>query len=594
MVGAPVTGAGANDGATTTAGAPASDGAATTAGAPANDGVATTARVAADTAITEGAMTGSLRRRKRLTLACMCFALFMVMLDSTVVNLALKTIQVKMGASFSEVQWIVDAFVLALASLLLTGGTLGDLFGRRRAFIAGLALFTGGSVLCALAPSTSFLIGSRVVQGIGGALMLPSTLSILTNTFPDPRERARAIGMWAGISGLALAVGPLIGGFLVDRFDWQSIFWINVPIGVVALVMALLLVPESSDRAGRDLDLVGQVTAVIGLVALTYAFIEANSYGWTSARIVSCFVVSAIALSLFIVVELRGKTPLLQLKFFRNGTFAGANLVGVIVSFAFFGVIFFLSLFMQEVQGYTPTQAGALQLPATLGIMAAAILSGRIVGRFGARLPITVGLCMTGTALLCLTSVQPNTGYVSFWYWLLVMGVGNGLIMSPMTTAIMGTVPAARAGMASATSNTMRQVGSVFGIAVLGTLVTRRFTDQMVIALRTLRLPAAVGNAIMTMAKEGRSAATGKLPPGLDAAAIQRTVGNAFAMGFTSGMHLALWVSGLMMLAGAPIAFLTIRRTAPRHVAAREAVAQQVENVTLDDDAASAPAEMRP
>ncbi len=531
---------------------------------------------AADTVITEGAMTADLRRRKRLTLACMCFALFMVMLDSTVVNLALKTIQVKMGASFSEVQWIVDAFVLALASLLLTGGTLGDLFGRRRAFIGGLALFTGGSVLCALAPSTSFLIGSRVVQGIGGALMLPSTLSILTNTFPDPRERARAIGMWAGISGLALAVGPLIGGFLVDRFDWQSIFWINVPIGVVALVMALLFVPESSDRAGRNLDLAGQVTAVIGLVALTYAFIEANTYGWTSARIVSCFVIAALALGLFIVVELRGKTPLLQLKFFRNGTFAGANIVGVIVSFAFFGVIFFLSLFMQEVQGYTPTQAGALQLPATLGIMAAAILSGRIVGRFGARPPITIGLLMTGSALLFLTGVQPTTGYASFWYWLLLMGVGNGLIMSPMTTAIMGTVPAARAGMASATSNTMRQVGSVFGIAVLGTLVTRRFTDQMVAALRTLHLPAAVGNAIMTMAKEGRSAAPGKLPPGLDAAAIQRTVGNAFATGFTSGMHLALWVSGLMMLAGAPIAFLTIRRTAPHHVAARD-VARQVE-----------------
>ena len=414
-----VTGAGANDGATTTAGAPATNGAATT-GAPANDGVATTARVAANTAITEGAMTGSLRRRKRLTLACMCFALFMVMLDSTVVNLALKTIQVKMGASFSEVQWIVDAFVLALASLLLTGGTLGDLSGRRRAFIAGLALFTGGSVLCALAPSTSFLIGARGA----GHRRRPHAAEHAVDPhqhLPRPRERARAIGMWAGISGLALAVGPLIGGFLVDRFDWQSIFWINVPIGVVALVMALLLVPESSDRAGRDLDLVGQVTAVIGLVALTYAFIEANSYGWTSARIVSCFVVSAIALSLFIVVELRGKTPLLQLKFFRNGTFAGANLVGVIVSFAFFGVIFFLSLFMQEVQGYTPTQAGALQLPATLGIMAAAILSGRIVGRFGARLPITVGLCMTGTALLCLTSVQPDTATsrsgTGCWSW---------------------------------------------------------------------------------------------------------------------------------------------------------------------------------
>jgi EmrB/QacA subfamily drug resistance transporter len=532
-------------------------------------------RIVARMKSAEETMPNADRRRNRLTLACMCFALFMVMLDGTVVNLALKTIQVKLGATFSEVQWIVDAFVLALASLLLTGGTLGDLFGRRKAFIGGLALFTGGSVLCALAPSTSFLIGARVVQGIGGALMLPSTLSIITNTFRDPRERARAIGMWAGISGLALAVGPLIGGTLVDRFDWQSIFWINVPIGVVALFMAVLFVPESSDRAGRDLDLPGQVTAVVGLVALTYAFIEANTYGWTSARIVSCFVVSAIALGLFLVVELRGRTPLLQLKFFRSGTFSGANLVGVIVSFAFFGVIFFLSLFMQEVQGYSPTKAGVLQLPATLGIMAAAIVSGRIVGRIGARLPITLGLLMTGTALLCLTSVQPDTGYSSFWYWLLLMGVGNGLIMSPMTTAIMGTVPTARAGMASATSNTMRQVGSVFGIAVLGNLVTRRFIDQMSTAVRALHLPGPVSSAIMTMAREGRGATPAKMPPGIDAAAIGHTVGNAFAAGFTSGLHLALWVSGIMLLVGAPIALMTIRGTAPHHVAAREAVAQK-------------------
>jgi EmrB/QacA subfamily drug resistance transporter len=528
-----------------------------------------------ESAIPDGAKANADRRRKRLTLACMCFALFMVMLDSTVVNLALKTIQIKMHASYSEVQWIVDAFVLALASLLLTGGTRGDLFGRRRAFISGLALFTGGSVLCALAPSTSFLIGSRVVQGVGGALMLPSTLSIITNTFRDPRERARAIGLWAGISGLALAVGPLIGGTLVDRFDWQSIFWINVPIGVVALIMAALFVPESSDRAGRSLDLPGQVTAVVGLVALTYAFIEANTYGWTSPRIVSCFVVSVVALGLFLVIELRGRSPLLQLKFFRSGTFSGANLVGVIVSFAFFGVIFFLSLFMQEVQGYSPTEAGALQLPATLGIMVAAIVSGRIVGRIGARLPITVGLLMTGTALLFLTSLSPTSGYASFWYWLLLMGVGNGLIMSPMTTAIMGTVPAPRAGMASATSNTMRQVGSVFGIAVLGNLVTRPITDQTLVALRALQLPPALTSGIMTAVKEGRDLAPGKLPPGVDGAALGHVVKSASAAGFTSGMHAALWVSGIMLLVGAPIALATIRGTAPHHVAAREAAAQK-------------------
>ena len=309
------------------------------------------------------------RRTKLVTLGTMCFALFMVMLDSTVVNLALPTIQRKLGASISELQWIVDAFVLALASLLLTGGTLGDMFGRRKAFISGLALFTGGSLFCALAPSTHLLIAGRVLQGVGGAIMLPSTLSILTNTFPDPKERAQAIGMWAGISGLALAVGPLIGGTMVDNLGWQSIFLINLPIGALALTLAFLFVPESADRAGRNLDLPGQVSAVIGLGSLTYAFIEANTYGWGSTLILTCFIVAAASLVLFLVVERRSKSPMLQLKFFGNTTFSGANLVGVIVSFAFFGVIFFLSLFMQEVQGYSPTKAGILQLPATLGIM---------------------------------------------------------------------------------------------------------------------------------------------------------------------------------------------------------------------------------
>jgi EmrB/QacA subfamily drug resistance transporter len=501
-----------------------------------------------------------LKRIKRVTLGTMCFALFMVMLDSTVVNLALPTIQRELGASMSELQWIVDAFVLALASLLLTGGTLGDMYGRRRAFMTGVALFAAGSTVCALAPSTSVLIGGRLLQGVGGAVMMPSTLSILTNTFPDPRERARAIGMWAGISGLALAVGPLVGGWMVDHLGWQSIFWINVPIGALALVLAARFVPESSDRAGRSLDVPGQLTAIVGLAALTYAFIEANTYRWTSARILASFVVAAVSLTAFIIVELRGKTPLLQLKFFRDRTFSGANFVGVVVSFGFFGVVFFLSLFMQEVQGYTPTHAGVLQLPSTLGVMCAAIVSGRLVARVGARLPITVGLLTAGTALLFLTGVQPETPYASFWYWLLLMGLGIGLIMSPMTSAIMGTVPPARAGMASATSNTMRQIGSVFGIAVLGNIVTHVFTSDLRSALATFKLPPAVGARIMAVAGQGREAASTQTIPGVDMAALGHTI----AQSFTNGIHVALWVSGIMLLAGAPVAYVTVRYSALR------------------------------
>jgi EmrB/QacA subfamily drug resistance transporter len=501
------------------------------------------------------------RQTKLITLGTLCFALFMVMLDSTVVNLAMPTIQRKLGASLTELQWIVDAYILLLASLLLTGGTLGDMFGRKKAFLGGLVVFTGGSLFCALSPSTGVLIAARALQGIGAAIMMPSTLSILTNTFPDPKERAQAIGAWAGISGLALAIGPLIGGAMVDSLGWQSIFLINVPIGLIALAVALRFVPESADRAGRSLDLPGQASAAIGLGALTYAFIEANTYGWASARILTCFAVAAVALSLFAVIELRSKSPMLQFSFFRNSTFCGANLVGVIISFGFFGVIFFLSLFLQEVQGYSPIRAGVLQLPCTLSIVVTAVASGRIVGRVGSRLPMTFGLAMLGAGLLFLTTLQPTSPYSSWWYYLVLIGLGMGLIMSPMTSAIMSTVPAARAGMASATSNTLRQVGSVFGIAVLGNLVTHRFTSDLSSALHAYHLPADVTKAIMAVASQGRQAMPTGTLPGVDAAAIGHTIG----VSFTSGLHLALWVSGLLLLlAGVPVAWLMIRGSAPQ------------------------------
>ncbi len=537
------------------------------------------------------------RRMKLITLGTMCFTLFMVMLDSTVVNLALATMQRKLGASISGLQWIVDAYVLFLASLLLTGGTLGDMFGRRKAFIGGLALFTLSSMLCALSPSLDWLIAARCLQGAGAAIMMPTTLSILTATFPDPRERAQAIGTWAGVSGLALAVGPLIGGTMVDSLGWQSIFWINVPVGITAILLALWFVPESAQREGRGLDLLGQALAIIGLAALTYAFIEANTYGWTSTRILTLFVTAAVTLSAFVVVELRSRTPMVQLAFFRNGTFTGANIVGLIVSFGFFGIVFFLSLFFQEIQGYSPAQAGLLSLPMTLAVVVSAMLSGRVVSRVGARLPITFGLLLTGFGLLSLTTVQATTPYSQIWFLLVPIGFGNGMVMSPMTTAIMSTVPPSRAGMASATSNTMRQVGSVFGIAVLGSIVTQSFTSHLRESLLALRLPAAMVERVMAIAAQGREAAAAQASHGVDLAAIGRLVADAFTAGFHSG----LWISGIMLLLGSPVAFLTIRheahhvtderRVAPGADAAGEARAAGAEAPAAPNLSTAAPVE---
>ena len=510
------------------------------------------------------------RRTKLFTIGATCFGLFMVMLDNTVVNLALPTIQRELGSGLSGLQWIVDAFVLLLASLMLTGGTLGDLYGRKRLFMTGVVIFTGGSLFCALSPSVETLIAGRAIQGVGAAVMMPSTLAILTNTFQDPKERAQAIGIWAGVSGIALALGPALGGVMVDAFGWQSIFYLNLPIGAIALAIAARVVRESKNPQGRSLDVVGQLLAVGGLGALTYALIEANSYGWSSTVIVSLFAVAGAVLAGFALWEARAKSPLLQLSFFRNTTFLGANLVGLCVSFGFFGMLFFLALFMQNVQGYSATGAGVRQLPSTLAVMTTAILAGRVVGRIGARLPMTVGLALMGAGMLGFTAVQASTPYHSYWWILTILGIGAGLVMSPMTTAVMSTVPPQRAGMASATLNTSRQIGGVFGIALLGSLVTGRFTANLADALQRLGLPPSVALKVAEVGRESRGAmATTSLMPGMNGTAITSAVNESFV----SGIHLALWVAGTVVLIAAVVSALMIRGTSPKAQLARQAAA---------------------
>ena len=507
------------------------------------------------------------RRLKYFTLGAMCFSLFMVMLDNTVVNLALPTIGRQLGSGISGLQWILDAFILLLASLMLTGGTLGDLYGRRRAFMTGLAVFTGGSLFCALSPNIGSLIAARAIQGVGAAIMMPNTLAIITNTFHDPKERAQAIGIWAGVSGISLALGPVLGGVMVDAWGWQSIFYLNVPIGVVALTITALVVSESKNPEGRGLDVTGQVLAVIGLGALTYALIEANNYGWRSTRIVTLLAVGVATLIGFGLWESRTKSPMLRLTFFRNITFAGANLVGFVISFGFFGMLFFLALFMQNVQGFSATGAGVRQLPSTIAVMIFAVLSGRIAGRVGARIPMTIGMFLVGAGLLAFSTVQATTHYSHYWFFLAVVGVGTGLVMSPMTTAAMSTVPTARAGMASATLNTTRQVGGVFGIAVLGAIVTDIFASRLVSALTALHLPGPVVTQIAAAAQNSQERGTMPNIPGVDASAINAAIGNSF----TSGLHMALWVAGPILLVGAVLAAIMIRHTAPTAQLARRA-----------------------
>jgi EmrB/QacA subfamily drug resistance transporter len=409
--------------------------------------------------------------RRWWTLAAVSFGLFMIMLDNTVVNVALPAIQRDLGAGLSELEWIVSGYALTFAALMLTGGKLADLLGRRRVFVGGLAVFAGSSLACALAPSAGFLIGARIVQGAGAALMNPATLSIISATFP-PRERGSAIGIWAGVSALALAIGPLVGGLLTEHVGWSSIFYLNVPIGIVAIAASFLLIDESKDTTeGRRPDVPGQLASAVGLFALTYALIEANTYGWGSGRIAGALALAAAALLAFVLLERHQRAPMLDLGLFRNGTFAGANVVLLLVALAMFGVFFFLSLYMQNILGYSPVEAGAAFLPMTGLVIVVAPLAGRLSDRVGSRWLLTGGMALLALQLLYFSRLGVNEGFWSLVPGMLLGGLGMPAVMAPASAAALSGVPVDKAGVGSAVLNSSRQLGGSIGVALMGAIM---------------------------------------------------------------------------------------------------------------------------
>jgi EmrB/QacA subfamily drug resistance transporter len=412
--------------------------------------------------------------RRWWTLGALCFALFMIMLDNTVVNVALPAIQSDLGISVSELEWTVAAYALTFASLLLTGGKLGDLLGRRLIFTIGLAVFTLSSLACGLASSAPELISARAVQGIGAALMMPATLSIISATF-HARERGMAIGIWAGVSAMALAIGPLLGGVITEHISWNWIFFVNVPIGVLAVLAAIFVVPESKDTSREQrLDLPGLATSAVGLFALVYALIEAHSYGWTSGRILGLFAIAAVALVAFVLLEMHQRVPMLDLSLFRNGTFAGANLVAILVTLAMFGIFVFFPIYMQTFRGWSPIQAGAALLPWTLMIVIFAPIAGKLSDRVGSRWLMAGGMTVVAICCLLLSTV---TLHSSFWHMLpafILGGLGMSFVMTPMSAAAMGAAPVDKAGVASGVLNTFRQVGVALGIGIMGAIITNR------------------------------------------------------------------------------------------------------------------------
>ena len=407
-------------------------------------------------------------RRRRLILAICCMSLLIVGLDNTIVNVALPSIGRDLHTTLSGLQWTVDAYTLVLASLLMLSGSMADRFGRRRVFKTGLVLFTLGSLLCSVAPSLGWLIVFRMLQAVGGSMLNPVAMSIIRNVFTDPRERAWAIGMWGATVGISLALGPVVGGVLVQSVGWRSIFWINIPVGVIALGLTILFVPESRAPRPRRIDPVGQVLVIVLLASLTYGIIEAPSAGWLSEQTIGLFLLATAALGGLLAYEPRRRDPLLELRFFRSVPFSSASAIAVCAFAALGGFLFLNTLYLQEVRHLSALTAGLYTLPIAAMTLVFAPLSGRLVGRRGPRASLLIGgLGLTlGAALL--TGLGNSTPLASLFPAYIIFGIGFGTINPPITNTAVSGMPPAQAGVAAAVASTSRQVGQTLGVAVVG------------------------------------------------------------------------------------------------------------------------------
>ncbi|WP_036567804.1 DHA2 family efflux MFS transporter permease subunit [Nocardia sp. BMG51109] len=419
-------------------------------------------------------MTDTVRSNRVALLTVTCVGQFMALLDGTIVGAALPNIQQKLDTTLTGLQWIVNAYVMLAAMLLLTGGVFADRFGRRRVFLLGVGIFTAASLLCALAPSLEWLIVGRALQGIGGATLSPASLALLASAYPVAQERIRAIGLWAGFSGIGLAAGPVVGGVLVDLSDWRAIFLVNVPIGVVLLLVGARILTESRNPSVAPFDVPGQLLSVLGVGALTFGLIEGADLGWASPIILGSFAAAVVLLGGFLATEARSEAPMVPLRMFRHRLFSVSNTAMVVVGFGLMGSGFFFSQFFVFVQGTSVLRAGIENLPCTIAMVIVSPFAARIAARFGFRTVVTVGLALAGAGLLAWGAVHHDTAYTDMWWRLLIIGIGFGLTMSPLTGAAISSVTPHEGGLASGISNTTRQIGAVLGVAVLGAVVRIR------------------------------------------------------------------------------------------------------------------------
>ncbi|MGV9267223.1 MFS transporter [Kitasatospora sp. NPDC003701] len=497
-------------------------------------------------------------QRKWWTLIAVSVATFMLLLDITVVNVALPSIRKDLGADFTDLQWVFDAYALSLAALVLTAGSLADRLGRRRTFAAGLVIFSAASLLCALAPNPAFLNVSRAIQGIGGAAMFAVSLALVAQEFPPGRERGTAMGLYGATIGVAVAVGPLIGGALTDSLGWEWIFYLNVPIGAAALVVTYLKLAESRDPNATRVDWAGVAAFSSGLFLLVLALVRGNAEGWGSTLIVSLFAGSAVLLAAFVVIERRVPEPMLPLGLFRRHAFTGVQLAAFAVSSSLFALFLYLTLYLQNYLGLSPFAAGVRYLPITALSFVVAPLSGLMLSRVPARLMLCAGLVAIGAGLLLMGDVQPGDDWTGLLAGFLVGGVGVGLINPVIADVAVSVVPKENSGMAAGINDTFRQVGIAVGIAVWGAVFVGRGADKV----RELAAGTPTGEGARPR-ELIEAASSGSLPEVLAAVpeAGRQAVADAARAGFLDGLNAVLLLGGVVSLVGAALALWLVRES---------------------------------
>jgi len=505
--------------------------------------------------------------RRWLTLAAVNFALFMALLDVTVVNVALPSIAQDFKSSFSELQWVIDTYALVIAALILTMAKLGDLFGRKRLFLIGLFIFAGSSLGCALSQNVTQLQIARAAQGVGGAILSPIAAAIISATFWGP-ELGTAFGIYGGVSGIALIAGPIIGGLLVKYVSWQSVFLINVPIGIIGIVVGALVIKESrNERANRYVDIIGVALSIATLFSLTLALIKGAEWGWTSGRTLGWLAASVVLFVLFIVAEIvqarRGLDAMMDLSLFRVPTFSGTAVITVIVSFSYAGLLFIMALLFQNVLGYDALGTGLRYIPFVIGSIIVAPLVGANANRLGARLIFSVGLALLGLGFLLLTRITPSSDWDALLLGLIIAGIGGAAVQAQLTTAAVSAAPRAQAGLATGISATMRQVGSSMGIALLGSIFTSRYSHYLPNALAAGQVPKEFADRLV-QGTGGNVAFAGRVPPQVPpqfAPAIQQATHAAFIAGFNDTIRVAV----VFIAVAVVIALVFVRRTDNAH-----------------------------